>query len=119
MGSMPKQIIQNDQPIMLISSTQPRGQEAPPIASAAVRRTNQVAYWLLSPILTRIIAYCGGANFEPPTTILFHPRLSTPIRVNPCTIPLTGKIDVFLLRGRKPNSLGVARRYNPNPNASS
>lgn len=79
---------------MLISSTQPRGSEAPPIASAAVRRTNQVAYWLLSPILTRIIAYCGGANFEPPTITLFHPRLSTPIRVNPCTIQI---VRLFLV----------------------
>ena len=34
-------------------------------------------------------------------------------------IPLTSKIDVFSLRGGKPNFLGVLRRYNPNPNALS
>jgi hypothetical protein len=33
--------------------------------------------------------------------------------------PLSGKIDVFALRGWKPNCLGVARGHNPNPNTSS
>jgi hypothetical protein len=33
-------------------------------------------------------------------------------------IPLSSKIDVFSLRGGKPNSLGVARWQNPNPSAT-